>query len=315
MKTFLIFILVLLNCSIGFAQSSKLSLHFDQVNQFYQEILHATLIIPVTDAKDAEEKALIDAVKKYWTVCPYKIMNRKAFDEMQSKHPEVSSKFFYLIKETYERLKPRKKDWAYTKYYISKQSHWVEEHEEPFIEFKLPLKTVNREPVELSVNYLFVLMIKHFNHEVLLMKNEETYFETSSRKKLLKVNFKHTLKPYANKTLLVSKNELENYMIDLPENRKEVEIQQARFIRSIVKKTKLNPANIKMANENEIKKAIAVADTNTMIYTGYSIYYAHNDVMIRRIDPHRSGRPVYWILAITISAAVIFTASVLTGIL
>ncbi len=299
--------------TIGVSQSSKLSLRFEQVSNFYAEISQATLIIPISDAKDPEEKALLDAVKKYWTICPYKTISRKVFDEMQIKHTAVSPKTFYLVKETYERLKPRKKDWAYTKYYISQQPIWIEEQDVPFIEFKLPLKTVNKIPAEVPVGYLFGLMMKHFNGEVLLMKNEETYFNSFSRKKLLKVNFKHSLKPYANKTLLISKNELENYMINLPDDEKDLAWQQARFIRSIAKKTKINPANIKTASEDEIKTAVAKADANTLIYTGYSIYNAQDAVMLRRIDPHRGARPGYWILALSISAVVVIGACALTG--
>ena len=297
------------------AQSSKLSLRFDQAEAFYQEISQATLVIPITDLKDPEEKALIDAVKKYWTVCVYKTVNRNLFDEQQAKHEPVPPKTFYLVKESYERLKHNKKDWAYTKYYISKQPIWVEEQNEPFIEFKLPLKTIHQVPNEVPVAYLFDLMIKHLNKEVLLMKNPEAYFNAPSRKKLMKVNFKHTLKPYANKTLLVSKNELEHYMINLPDDEKDIEWQQEHFIKSIYKKTKINPANIKMVSDADIKAAIAKGDANTMIYTGYSIYNTQDATMLRRIDPNKGARPGYWVLAITLSAAVIFTALVLTGTL
>gem|GEM_PF-6819979 len=316
MKKLLPLILVFLQSALVCrAQSSKINLRFDQTEEFYREISQATLIIPITDLKDPEEKALVDAVKKYWTICAYKTMNRKDFDALQAKHDPPNPNVFYLIKETYERLKPRKKDWAYTKYYITKQNHWVEEQDVPFIEFKLPLKTVNRVPTEVPVGYLFGLMIKHLNAELLLMKDQEAYFNSPSRKKLLKVNFKHTLKPYANKTLLVSKNELENYMINLPDDEKDIAWQQERFLRSIHKKTKINPANIKMASEADIKNAIAKADANTMIYTGYSIYNAQDAVMLRRIDPNKGARPGYWILAITISVTVIVVASALTGVL
>ena len=200
MKKFLIILLLFLqNMPFGVAQSSKLSLKPQRASAFYQEIAQATLVIPITDNKDPEEKALIDAVKKYWTICPYKIISRKAFDEMQTNHVAVSPKTFYLVRETYERLKHRKKDWAYTKYYISKQGLWVEEQDESYIDFKLPLKTVRGEPAELSCGYLFGLMIKHFNSELLLMKNPEAYANAFSRKKLMKATFKHSLKPYANK--------------------------------------------------------------------------------------------------------------------
>lgn len=146
------------------------------------------------------------------------------------------------------------------------------------------------------------------------MKNPEIYANVLGRKKLLKVNFKHSLKPYANKALLISKNELENYMINLPDDRKDIERQQTKFIKSITKKTKIKAANIKMASETEIKTAISKADANTLIYTGYTIYNTQDAAMLRRIDPNRGARPFHWILAITIVAGVI-AASVATGII
>lgn len=317
MKKSVLLLYLLFFQSLGFvkAQSSKLCIKPEQVTSFYEEIAQATLIIPINDKKDPEEKALIDAVKKYWTICPYKILSRKVFNEMQNNQTATPPKTFYLLKETYERLKRRKKDWAYTKYYITTQNLWVEEHDEPYLEFKLPLKTVNREPVEVLCGYLFDLMIKHFNNELLLMKNPEAYAKLFSRKKLIKVNFKHSLKPYANKQLLVSKNELENYMINLPDDSKDIDKQQRRFIKSIAKKTKLKRTNIKMASEEEIKTAITKADANTLIYTGYSIYNAQDALMLRRIDPNKGARPYYWTLAITVSAAVIVSALVLSGVL
>jgi hypothetical protein len=311
LSVFLFFLLAL----PGIAQSSKFNLKPSRVKTFYQEISQATLVIPIGDSKDPEEKALINAVKKYWTICPYKTISRKAFDELITNHTAASPKTFYLVKETYERLKRRKKDWAYTKYYISTQNHWVEEQDEPFIEFKLPLKTVKRVPSELLCGYLFGLMIKNLNGEVLLMKNPEIYANAFSRKKLLKVNFKHSLKPYANKTLLVSKNELENYMINLPDDKKDVDKQQARLLKSIIKKTKIRKDKVKMAGEGEIRLAITKADTNTMIYAGYSIYNTKDGLLLRRIDPHRSARPYYWVAAVTLSLAVIAIATALTGIL
>ena len=315
MKKLLALILVFLqSVSVCTAQSSKITLNANQVSTFYQEISQATLVIPVTDLKDPEEKTLIDAVKKHWTICAYKTISRKAFDELHLKDEPASPKTYYLIKETYERLKRRKKDWAYTKYYITKEKHWVEEQNQPFIEFKLPLKTINRIPVEVPVGYLFDLMIKHLNGEVHLMKNPDAYAASFSRKKLLKVNFKHSLKPYAGKTLLISKNELENFMINLPDAWKDGE-QQDRFMVSIYKKTKINPANIKMATEAEIKTAVTKEDSNTLIYTGYSIYNAQDAKMIRRIDPNKGAKPGHWILVVTLSAAVIFTAMALTGTL
>lgn len=151
MKKLAVFLLLLLqNLPSGVAQSSKLTLKPAQVSIFYQEISQAMLVIPITDSKDPEEKALIDAVKKYWTICPYKIISRKVFDELQAKHEAPPPKTFYLVKETYERLKHRKKDWAYTKYFITKQNLWVEEQDQPFIEFKLPLKTANRVPTRIT---------------------------------------------------------------------------------------------------------------------------------------------------------------------
>ena len=147
------------------------------------------------------------------------------------------------------------------------------------------------------------------------MKDPEAYANSFGRKKLLKANFKHSLKPYAAKQLLVSKNELENYMINLPDDRKNTDEQQARLLKFIAKRTKLNPANIKMASETEIKTAIGKADANTLIYTGYSIYNAQDGAILRRIDPNKGARPFYWVLTITVSAAVIVVATVLTGVL
>ena len=210
-----------MGCGLSlFAQSSKITLSTDKAKAFYEALSRSTLIIPITDSKDPEEKALLDAVKKYWSVSVYKTISRKQFDEMQKNHTPSPVNTFYLIRETYERLKHRKKDWAYTKYFISKQAVWVEEQEEPYIEFKIPLKTIHGEPSELPCGFLFGLMIKHFNRELGLMKNPEVLDTLVSRRRLLKVNFKHSLKPYAQKTLLVSKNELENYMINLPDSKK-----------------------------------------------------------------------------------------------
>jgi hypothetical protein len=286
-----------------------------EVQGFYNEVKQATLVIPITDKKDPEEKALLDAVKKYWTVCPYKIISRKVFNEMQNNHSETPPKTFYLLKETYERLKRRKKDWAYSKYYITKQNVWVEEHDEPYMEFKLPLKTLNRTPVELPCGYLFGLMIKHLNAELLLMKDPVAYENSFSRKKLVKANFKHSLKAYAGKTLLVSANELEDYMINLPEDDKDLNRQQNKLIKFIARKTKIKRANIKMTSPDEIKTAIEKADANTLIYTGFSVYNAQDAKMLRRIDPNRGFKPGQWVLAIGISAAVIAAALVLSGVL
>ena len=286
-----------------------------EVQGFYNVVKQATLVIPITDKKDPEEKALLDAVKKYWTVCPYKIISRKVFNEMQNNHSETPPKTFYLLKETYERLKRRKKDWAYSKYYITKQNVWVEEHDEPYMEFKLPLKTLNRTPVELPCGYLFGLMIKHLNAELLLMKDPVAYENSFSRKKLVKANFKHSLKAYAGKTLLVSANELEDYMINLPEDDKDLNRQQNKLIKFIARKTKIKRANIKMTSPDEIKTAIEKADANTLIYTGFSVYNAQDAKMLRRIDPNRGFKPGQWVLAIGISAAVIAAALVLSGVL
>ncbi len=297
------------------AQSSKLTIKPSEVQGFYNEVAQATLVIPITDKKDPEEKALLDAVKKYWTICPYKTISRKVFNEMQNNHSETPPKTFYLLKETYERLKRRKKDWAYSKYYITKQNLWVEEHDEPYVEFKLPLKTQNHTLVELPCGYLFGLMIKNLNAELLLMKDPAAYANSFSRKKLVKANFKHSLKAYAGKMLLVTADELENYMINLPEDDKDINRQQHKLIKFIARKTKIKRSNIKMVSPDEIKTAIEKADANTLIYTGFSVYNAQDAQMLRRIDPNRGFKPGQWVLAIGLSAAVIATALVLSGVL
>jgi hypothetical protein len=314
-KIYFVLFIVLLGTVFIHAQSSKLTIKPSEVQGFYNEVAQATLVIPITDKKDPEEKALLDAVKKYWTVCPYKTISRKVFNEMQNNHSETPPKTFYLLKETYERLKRRKKDWAYSKYYITKQNLWVEEHDEPYVEFKLPLKTQNHTPVELPCGYLFGLMIKNLNAELLLMKTPTAYENSFSRKRLLKVNFRHSLKAYAGKTLLVSANELEDYMINLPEDDKDIHRQQSKFIRFIARKTKIKRSNIKVASPDEIKTAIEKADASTLIYTGFSVYNAQDGRILRRIDPNRGFKPGQWVLAIGISAAVIATALVLSGVL
>jgi hypothetical protein len=311
---FILFIFLLGTVFIH-AQSSKLMIKPSEVQGFYNEVAQATLVIPITDKKDPEEKALLDAVKKYWTICPYKTINRKVFNEMQNNHSETPSKTFYLLKETYERLKRRKKDWAYSKYYITKQNVWIEEHDEPYVEFKLPVKTQNYTPVELPCGYLFGLMIKNLNAELLLMKDPVAYENSFSRKKLVKVNFKHSLKAYAGKTLLVTADELENYMINLPEDDKDINGLQNKLIKFIARKTKLKRSNIKVASRDEVKTAIEKADANMLIYTGFSVYNAQDAKMLRRIDPNRGFKPGQWVLAIGLSAAVIATALVLSGFL
>ena len=315
-KAYYIFITLLVSGSTLIqAQSSKLTLRASKAQDFYNEVAQATLVIPITDKKDPEEKALLDAVKKYWTICPYKIMSNKIFSEMQKNHSETPPKTFYLLKETYERRKHKKKDWAYTKYYIAKQNVWVEEHDEPYIEFKLPLKTTDREPGELPCGYLFGLMIKQLNAELLLMKDKEAYSNSFSSKKLMKINFKHSLKAYAGKTLLVSANELENYMINLRDDDKDIVRQQKKLIKFLARKTKLPRSQIKMTSPDEIKTAIEKADTSTLIYTGFSVYNTQDAHLLRRIDPNRDAKPLHWVVAVGCIALVFGVTLALSGVL
>ncbi|HEX7415252.1 MAG TPA: hypothetical protein VF411_14500 [Bacteroidia bacterium] len=297
------------------AQSSKFSLKASQAQAFYADVVQSTLVIPISDKKDPEEKALLDAVKKYWTICPYKTISSKVFYEMQNNRSETPPKTYYLLKETYERLHKSQKDWAYSKYFITRQNLWVEEHDEPYIEFKLPIKTVNHRTMELPCGYLFGLMIRHLNAELLLMKDREAYRNSFSRRNLIKANFKSSLKPYAGKTLLVGENELENYMIYLHDLDKDRVRQQEKLIKLIARKTKIDPSNIKMATENEIKTAIEKAGPNTLLYVGFTVYDAKDARILRRIDPNRGAKPFHWMLVISLSAAVVATALVLSGIL
>ncbi|MHB8260602.1 MAG: hypothetical protein ACYDCN_05500 [Bacteroidia bacterium] len=314
-KLYFILFIILLSSVFLSAQSSKFCLKASQAQAFYADVAQSTLVIPISDKKDPEEKALLDAVKKYWTICPYKIISSKVFIEMQKNRSETPPKTFYLVKETYERLHKRQKDWAYSKYYITRQNLWVEEQDDPYIEFKLPIKTNNQKPTELPCGYLFGLMIKHLNAELLLMKYPEAYENSFSRKKLLRVNFKHSLKPYANNTLLISENELEDYMIYLPDEDKDRVQQQNKLIKFIARKTKIKRSNIKMATGNEIKTAIEKADANTLVYVGFTVYDAKDARILRRIDPNQAAKPFHWMLVIGISAAVVATTLILSGIL
>jgi hypothetical protein len=283
----LLFLLIL---SLGLhAQSSRLSIKKGKMRRFAEQITESVLIVPVHDQKDPEEKALMEAVKKYWKVSKFEFIADKDLEATYEANIRAEKYSMYLIRETYNRRKSKKKDWSFTKYYISGNPSFVEVWGDPYLQFKLPVKAANKiNPEPVKCEFLYGMMMKHLNREVLYMKDPDKYGRVS-RRRLYKATFEGSLEPYADRDLLVSRKELDNFMMNLPERRKTPD-QEAKFIHYLVKRMKVNPERIKLVSDDYIKKAIASEDKKVLIYTGFSVFRGEDAAMLRRIDPHRSNR-------------------------
>jgi hypothetical protein len=280
----------LLAVSFGlYAQSSRLSVKKLKTRRFAEQITESVLIVPVHNEKDPEEKALMEAVKKYWKVSRFEFIADKDLEATYEANIRGEKNSMYLIRESYNRRKTKKKDWSFTKYYISVNPSFVEVWGDPYLQFKLPVKAVNKiNPEPAKCEFLYGMMMKHLNREVLYMKDPDKYGKVS-RRRLYKATFEGSLEPYANRDLLVSRKELDNFMMNLPERRKTPD-QEAKFISYLVKRLKMNPEKIRLVSDDYIKKAISSEDKKVLIYTGFSVYRAEDAAMLRRIDPHRSNR-------------------------
>jgi hypothetical protein len=294
-----------ISCGL-YSQSARLSMKKSKFRRFAEMITESVLIVPVTNEKDPEEKALMDAVKKYWKVSKFEFVDNKDLEATYEANIRAEKNCMYLIRESYNRRKTKKKDWSFTKYFISVNPSFVEVWGDPYLQFKLPVKTTNRiNPEPAKCEFLYGMMMKHLNREVLYMKDPDKYGRVS-RRRLYKATFEGSLEPYANRDLLVSRKELDNFMMNLPERRKTPD-QEAKFIHYLVKRMKINPERIKLVSDDYIKKAIASEDKKVLIYTGFSVFRAEDAAMLRRIDPHRSNR-IAFNITFTISLFVAIAA-------
>lgn len=270
-------------------QSSRLSVKRSLAKRFAKQVTESVLIVPVGSETDPEEKALMDAIKKYWKVSKFEFVPGNDFESIYKANFQANKTCMYLVRESYDRKKTRKKDWSFTKYYISVNPTFIESWDDPSIQFKLPVKAVNRaNPEPVNCSYVYGLMMKHMNREVLCLLDPAKYGRVS-RRSLYKATFKGDLKTYADREMLVSKKELDNFMMNLREEDKS-KIQEIKFMRYLAKKTKIAPLKIKFVGDDVIKKAVSSEDKRVLIYTGFSIFRAEDAAMLRRIDPHRSHR-------------------------
>jgi hypothetical protein len=298
-------LLFLLTFAAGvYGQSSRLSMKKGKMRRFAEQITGSVLIVPLHNEKDPEDKALMEAVKKYWKVSKYEFIADKDLEATYEANIRAGKNSMYLIRESYNRRKAKKKDWSFTKYYISGNPSYVEIWGDPYLQFKLPVKAVNKtNPEPVKSDFLYGMMMKHLNREVLYMKDPDKYGRVS-RRRLYKGTFEGSLEPYAGRDVLVSRKELDNFMMNLPERKKTPE-QEAKFIRYLVKRMKVNPEKIKLVSDDYIKKAISSEDKKVLIYTGFSLFRGEDAAMLRRIDPHRSNR---------IAFNITFTIGLLTAI-
>lgn len=284
------------------SQTSRLTINLGKSAKFYERVKNSALLIPLVDKNGEEEKALVAAVRRYWTHTPYKFISKEEFNEIREKKIKNPHRI-YLIKETYERLKYSRKDWAYTKYFLTTEWGGVEVLDAPFIEFKLPVKTENKQVKNPDYAFIYGLMVKQLNYDLELMAKTKEY-SVIKRETLIKANFKKELKGYSDKELLVSQADLDNYMMNLPDSKKD-SLQKAKLVKYISRKTKLNPAQIKFAGEQQIKNAIALNDSKKMVYTGYTIYNAEDGKMLRRIDAHTKNRKVNGVITVFLTLLII----------
>ncbi|MDX2171886.1 MAG: hypothetical protein SFY56_02125 [Bacteroidota bacterium] len=307
MKLFLKILISITFClSNLFGQNSRLTNSIRKGEKLYKIIQSSALLIPIKDWNSPEDRALMTAVRRYWKQTPYQFISQDEMNEIRKSKISKPNRI-YLIKETYERLKKKRKDWAYTKYYITEELGGVEVFDSPYIEFKLPVKTENREVVDLNYEFIYGLMIKQLNYDISLMSNKNEY-KSITKKSLSKANFKNNLKSYANKMLLVSQSDLENYMMNLSDSKK-TEKQKDKFIRYISKKTKLDKSNIKFVTEEDIKIAVSIRDPNSIVYTGFTLYNTEDGKMLRRIDASAGKRKVNTFITLLIASIVAGTTA------
>lgn len=283
------------------AQSYRLSVKRGKAQRFARQIVESVLVVPIGDEKDPEEKALMDAVKKYWKVSKFEFVAGKDFEKVYEANTKDQKNCMYLVSESYDRRKTRKKDWSFTKYYISVNPSFVELWGDPLIQFKIPVKATDKENAEpVKADYFYGMMMKHMNREVLYMQDPDKYGKVSKHS-LYKSTFKGKLAPYADRDVLVSRKELDNFMMNLPEYKK-TPAQEEKFKDYLVKKLKVDRTKIRFVSDDEVKKAVASENKKVLIYTGFSLFRAEDMGMLRRIDPHRSAR---------IASNIIFTISLL----
>lgn len=307
MKLFLKISIVVSFCLLNlYGQNSRLTNSIKKSEKLHKVIQSSALLIPIKDWNNDEDKALMAAVRRYWKQTPYQFISQDEMNEIRKSKISKPNRI-YLIKETYERLKKKRKDWAYTKYYIAEELVGVEVFDSPYIEFKLPVKTENREVIDLNYGFIYGLMIKQLNYDISLMTKTNEY-KLITKKSLSKANFKNELRSFANKTLLVSQSDLENYMMNLSDSKK-TEKQKDKFIRYISKKTKLNSSNIKFVTEEDIKIAVTIRDSNSMIYTGFTVYNTEDGKMLRRIDPSKGKRRINALITLFVATIVAGTTA------
>lgn len=290
------------------AQNSRLTISGKRSEKFYNLIKSSVLLVPIKSRDSLEEKALIAAVRRYWKQTPYQFISYTEWDKIRRDNIKPENRIF-LIKETYVRLKKRRKDWAYTKYYITGELGGTEILDAPYIEFKLPVKTKDRELENMDCGFIYGLMIKQMDYDVVTMANKSSYLAIT-KKSLIKATFKNDLKNFSDKTLLVTQPDLENYMMNLRDSKKS-EKQKEKFFRYISKKTKLQVDKIKFVTEQELSLAVSAKNNNCMIYTGFTIYNAKDGKMLRRIDPSSGKRKTNAFITVLLSVVVVGAASAL----
>jgi len=276
----IIFFLLLI-FSTGQAQTSRLTINLSRAPGFYNKIIASTLIVPLKNQPNHQDSALMEAVSKYWKLGPFKFITEREFDVIRQNKIKLPNTF-YLYNETYLRLKSSRMDWAYTKYFFTTELYGVELMDAPYIEFKLPVKTVKNEVSSLDYSFIFGLVIKQLDYDIQLMGDKEKYSKIE-RKSLITNNFKKELKEYSKKNMLVSKSDLENYMMNLPDKIKN-ESQKQNFLNYISSQTRIDTSQIKFVEEKDITNAIYSEDKNSLIYTGFTVYNASDGKMLRRID-------------------------------
>ena len=301
----LILFLCILTCQ---SQTSRLTIPSNKVPGFYTRVTISTLIVPLKDRPDHEDTALIDAVNKYWKICPVKFVNFAEFNSYRKSKAKIPA-CIYLLKETYERLKYNRKDWAYTKFYLTPEPGGVEILDAPYIEFKVPIKSRNKDISMIDNSFIYGLILKQMNYDVMLMNDKEKYSKIK-RSVLISDDFKNGLKEYASKNLLVSRYDLENYMMNMPDENK-TEKCEPEFLNYIAAKTKIDISRIKFVPEEEIKKAVLENDTSALIYTGFTIYNASDGKMLRRIDVSSSKRKVHSAFTFSLSAFMVAASAFL----
>ncbi len=289
------------------AQSSRLSVKKRKSHGFAMQISQSTLVVAVKDKQDAEGKAMAEAVKKYWKISKYELVAEKDLEATFAANVKAQKECMYLVRESYHRRKARKKDWSFTKYYLSVNPSFAEVWGDPYLQFKLPVKATDKEnPEPLNSAFLYGLMMRHLNREVLYMQDPAKYGKVS-RRRLYKATFEGSLKAYADRDLLVSKKELDNFMINLPEEKK-TKVQEEKFFKYLAKKLKIKPERIKLVTDEQVKKAVEMQDKKALVYTGFTVFKADDAAMLRRIDPHRSNR-IAFNITFTISLIVAVAAA------